>query len=186
MSLWEILLLGVSLSMDAFAVSVCQGLCLPRFSFKHMLAIGLWYGVFQAVMPILGYCLSSRFASLISSFDHWIAFLLLAFIGFNMIREAFGKEERNITSSLAFLVMLKLAVATSIDALAVGVSFAMLETPVIYPSLIIGATTFSLSALGVAFGKMIGEKIRSKASVIGGVILILLGFKILLEHTLFQ
>ena len=186
MSIVEILLLGVSLSMDAFAVSICQGLCLPKFSLKHMLVIGLWYGAFQTLMPIIGFFLSSRCAGMIESFDHWIAFALLVIIGFNMIREALKKEENTLTASLAFFTMLKLAIATSIDALAVGVSLAMLQKEIFLPAVMIGCTTFTISAVGVVFGKAIGEKLRSKAAIVGGVILIGLGLKILLEHTLLK
>ena len=185
MSLWEILLLGVSLSMDAFAVSICQGLTLKSFSLKHVLVIGLWYGGFQFLMPVTGFFLSSRYADMIASFDHWIAFVLLLLIGANMIRESLSKEEENLTSSLAFLTMLKLAVATSIDALAVGVSLSMLQDTIVVPALLIGLTTFTISAVGVSFGKFIGEKFSSKAEFAGGVVLILLGVKILLEHTIF-
>ncbi|MBO4553410.1 manganese efflux pump [bacterium] len=186
MSIVEILLLGVSLSMDAFAVSICQGLCLPKFSLKHMLVIGLWYGAFQTLMPIIGFLLSSRCAGMIESFDHWIAFALLVMIGFNMIRESLKKEENTLTASLAFFTMLKLAIATSIDALAVGVSLAMLQKEIFLPAVMIGCTTFTISAVGVVFGKAIGEKLRSKAAIVGGVILIGLGLKILLEHTLLK
>lgn len=184
MSLWEILLLGVSLSMDAFAVSICQGLSLKSFSLKHVLTIGLWYGGFQFLMPTVGFFLSSRYADMIASFDHWIAFGLLFLIGANMIREAlFEKdEEKKLSSSLAFFLMLKLAIATSIDALAVGVSLAMIQDAIIFPALLIGLTTFTISALGVSFGKLIETKFSSKAEIAGGVVLILLGVKILIEH----
>lgn len=186
MSLLEILLLGVSLSMDAFAVSICQGLTLKSFSLKHVLVIGLWYGGFQFLMPVIGFFLSARCAGMIESFDHWIAFGLLSLIGVNMIREAMKKEENTLTASLAFFTMLKLAIATSIDALAVGVSLAMLQKEIFLPAAIIGCTTFTISAIGVIFGKAIGEKLRSKAAIVGGVILISLGVKILLEHTLLK
>ena len=186
MSLLEILLLGVSLSMDAFAVSICQGLTLKSFSLKHVLVIGLWYGGFQFLMPVIGFFLSARYAGMIESFDHWIAFGLLFLIGVNMIREALSNEEESLTSSLAFLTMLKLAIATSIDALAVGVSLSLLQDTIVFPALLIGLTTFTISAVGVSFGKYIGEKFSSKAEIAGGIVLILLGVKILLEHTLLK
>jgi putative Mn2+ efflux pump MntP len=186
MSLLEILLLGVSLSMDAFAVSICQGLTLKSFSLKHVLVIGLWYGGFQFLMPVIGFFLSARCAGMIESFDHWIAFGLLFLIGVNMIREALSNEEESLTSSLAFLTMLKLAIATSIDALAVGVSLSLLQDTIVLPALLIGLTTFTISAVGVSFGKYIGEKFSSKAEIAGGIVLILLGVKILLEHTLLK
>lgn len=187
MSLWEILLLAVGLSMDAFAVSLCQGLSLERFSLRHLLVVGAWYGGFQALMPVLGYLLAARFAALISGFDHWIAFLLLAWIGGNMLREALSKrqeEEGSLDASLAPLTMLKLAVATSIDALAVGVSMACMQTAVVTPALIIGLTTFLLSGLGVSLGRLVRSGAGRKAELTGGLILIMLGVKILLEHTL--
>ena len=186
MSLLEILLLGVSLSMDAFAVSICQGLTLKSFSLKHVLTIGLWYGGFQFLMPVIGFFLSARCAGMIESFDHWIAFGLLFLIGVNMIREALSNEEESLTSSLAFFTMLKLAIATSIDALAVGVSLSLLQDTIVLPALLIGLTTFTISAIGVSFGKYIGEKFSSKAEIAGGIVLILLGVKILLEHTLLK
>lgn len=183
MKLYEILLLAVGLSMDAFAVSVCKGLALGKnATVSKMCIVGLWFGAFQALMPVLGYFLGSAFASLIGSFDKYIAFGLLSLIGANMIKEALSKEEKDKESaSLAFSAMLIMALATSIDALAVGVSFAFLEVNIIFSALVIGITTFTLSFAGVKVGGLFGTRYKSKAELAGGVILILLGIKFLLE-----
>ena len=183
MSLLELFILAVGLSMDAFAVSVCKGLALGRIKVKHGLIVGAWFGGFQALMPLVGWFLGSRFEQYIRAFDHWVAFFLLAAIGANMLREALGKEEEEKTdASLAFKTMLVLAVATSIDALAVGITFAFLRVRIVPAVLFIGVTTFLLSMLGVKAGSLFGEKYQKKAEIAGGVILILLGVKILLEH----
>ena len=182
MTLTELFILAVGLSMDAFAVSVCKGLALPRIKLKHALIVGLWFGGFQALMPVLGYLLGARFAQYIASVDHWLAFVLLAVIGGNMIREARSGETEEADASLAFRPMLTMAVATSIDALAVGVTFAFLSVKVIPAVTLIGTVTCLLSMLGVKLGNRFGVRYKAKAELAGGVILVLLGLKILLEH----
>ena len=181
MEIWELFLVAVSLSMDAFAVSVCKGLSVKKLRPRHCATAGLYFGGFQALMPLLGWLLGRQFESLIKSIDHWIAFVLLALIGANMIREALGDEE-DVNDSFSFKTMLPLAVATSIDALAVGVTFAFLEVQILPAILLIGCTTFVLSAAGVKIGNVFGSGLHSKAEIAGGVILILLGIKILIEH----
>lgn len=182
MSLLELFLLAVGLSMDAFAVSVCKGLSVRRGSMKQALTVGIWFGGFQALMPFLGYLLGITFSSLITNIDHWIAFVLLAFIGFNMIREARSDEENESNDRFDFKTMLPLAVATSIDALAVGVTFAFLRVNIVPAVSFIGCITFLLSAIGLKAGNIIGAKNRSRAEFAGGLVLILMGIKILLEH----
>lgn len=182
MSFVEVLLIGIGLSMDAFSVSVCKGLTTKKFSWKMALTCGLWFGFFQALMPLIGYFLGSQFEQYITAVDHWIAFGLLFLIGANMIREAFSKEEEPSDSSLDFKTMLLLAIATSIDALAVGVSFACIRVRLWSSVLVIGLTTFAFSVLGVKIGNVFGSKFEKSAEIIGGIILILIGLKILLEH----
>lgn len=183
MGFWELAVLAVGLSMDAFAVSVCKGLALKKVSLRHMCIVGAWFGGFQALMPSLGYLLGSRFEQYITAIDHWIAFVLLVLIGANMIREALSKEEaEEANASLAFKTMLLMAVATSIDALAVGITFAFLSVHIVPAALTIGATTFLLSAAGVKVGSVFGLRYKKRAEIAGGVILCLLGVKILLEH----
>ncbi len=184
MEIWELFLVAVSLSMDAFAVSVCKGLSVKKLRPRHCATAGLYFGGFQALMPLLGWLLGRQFESLIKSIDHWIAFVLLALIGANMIREALGDEE-DVNDSFSFKTMLPLAVATSIDALAVGVTFAFLEVQILPAILLIGCTTFALPAAGVKIGNVFGSGLQSKAEIAGGVILILLGIKILIEHLFF-
>ena len=174
--------LAVGLSMDAFAVAVCKGLAMKKMSWKNAVIVGLWFGTFQALMPVIGYFLGVSFADRIKSVDHWIAFVLLALIGGNMIREAFGKEEERASADLDVKTMFIMAVATSIDTLAVGVTFAFLNQNMPLAVSLIGVTTFMLSMLGVKVGNLFGVKYKSKAEFIGGLILILLGAKILLEH----
>ena len=174
--------LAVGLSMDAFAVAVCKGLAMKKMSWKNAVIVGLWFGTFQALMPVIGYFLGVSFADRIKSVDHWIAFVLLALIGGNMIREAFGKEEERASADLDVKTMFIMAVATSIDALAVGVTFAFLNQNMPLAVSLIGVTTFMLSMLGVKVGNLFGVKYKSKAEFIGGLILILLVAKILLEH----
>ena len=181
MRLWELLVLAVGLSMDAFAVSVCKGLALRRVTAKECLTAGVWFGAFQALMPLLGFFLGATFAEKITAVDHWIAFALLGLIGANMIRESFGEAE-GVSSAMTPAAMLPLAVATSIDALAVGVTFALLTIRIIPAVATIGVITCALSALGVKLGSIFGARWRSRAELAGGVILILLGTKILLEH----
>ena len=183
MTFVELLLIAVGVSMDAFSVSVCKGLTTRRFSMRMALVCGLWFGTFQALMPVIGYLLGLQFACFIESVDHWIAFGLLFLIGANMIREAVaGKENSKQTNALDFKTMLLLAIATSIDALAVGVSFSCIEVELWASVAIIGLTTFVFSVLGVKIGNVFGTKFKKNAEVFGGIILILIGLKILLEH----
>lgn len=183
MSFISLLILAIGLSMDAFAVSVCKGLALKKVNFRQMGIVGLWFGGFQALMPLIGYFVGSQFRDSIMAFDHWIAFGLLVLIGGNMIREAvFDKEEEETSSALSFTAMLPMAVATSIDALAVGVTFAFLDVNIWLSIALIGVTTCLLSMLGVKMGSLFGAKYEKKAEILGGIILILLGIKILLEH----
>ena len=182
MSLFELFVIAVGLSMDAFAVAVCRGLEMRRIDYRQALLIAVFFGGFQALMPVAGYLLGAGFEHYISSFDHWIAFLLLAFIGGKMIWEAVrgGEEEHAEALSLKLLVMM--AVATSIDALAVGVTFAFLRVQIVPAVASIGAITFALSFAGVKVGNVFGDRFEKKAEICGGVILILIGAKILLEH----
>ena len=185
MGIVELILLAVGLSMDACAVAICKGLAIRRVNSKQMLTVGLWFGGFQGLMPLIGYLLASLFADFICSVDHWVAFLLLGFIGFNMLREALSKEEEEPDPSLSFKTMLVMAIATSIDAMAVGISFAFLEVNVVSAVTLIGVITFLLSALGVKVGAAFGCRFKSKAELAGGIILISLGLKILIEHLCF-
>ena len=180
----ELFLIGVGLSMDAFAVSVCKGLGMEKINKKHAFLIGLYFGGFQALMPFIGWALGTQFESYITSIDHWIAFVLLLLIGVNMIREALGHGgEDEADPSLGVKTMFLLAVATSIDALAVGVNFAFIPgTNIVAAVCFIGATTCVLSMIGVKVGNVFGVKYKSKAELAGGAILIFLGIKILLEH----
>ncbi|MGM9668657.1 MAG: manganese efflux pump MntP family protein [Faecousia sp.] len=183
MGLLSLLILAVGLSMDAFAVSVCKGLSIRGSSRKASALCGAWFGGFQALMPLIGYFLGSLFAEAIESFDHWIAFGLLVLIGANMIREALSQEEEETDADLSVKTMFLMAVATSIDALAVGISLAMAGDVNIFAAVaLIGITTFVLSAIGVKVGNVFGSRYEKKAEFAGGVILILLGVKILLEH----
>lgn len=182
MNFIDIFLIGIALSMDAFAVSICKGLSVKKVSAKHVLTVGVYFGGFQALMPTLGFLLGYKFESFITNIDHWIAFVLLAIIGGNMIREALGKDEDEENDDFSFRVMLPLAVATSIDALTVGISFAFLGVDIVTAALLIGATTFVLSGVGIFVGNIFGSKYKSKAELAGGVVLILIGLKILLEH----
>ena len=182
MGLVELFILAVGLSMDAFAVSVCKGLAMPQISVRKTVIVGLWFGGFQALMPVLGYLLGVQFQDKITSVDHWIAFVLLGIIGVNMIREACSGECESEDDSLDIRTMFLLAVATSIDALAVGITFAFLKVQIVAAVLFIGVTTFIISALGVKIGNVFGTKYKAKAEFAGGLILVLLGFKILLEH----
>ena len=175
MGLLELFILAVGLSMDAFAVSVCKGLSVKKMEPKHALICGAYFGGFQALMPALGYLLGSQFESMITQIDHWIAFVLLGIIGSSMIKESREDEEEEVSASFDVKTMLALAVATSIDALAVGVTFAFLHVNIV-------CTTFVLSAIGVKAGNVFGMKYKSRAELVGGVILILMGIKILLEH----
>lgn len=182
MGLFELFLIAVGLSMDAFAVAVCKGLALRRVSLGQMALVGLWFGGFQALMPLLGYFVGVQFREQITAVDHWIAFGLLAVIGGNMVRESLSKEEECPDASLTVKAMLPMAIATSIDALAVGVGFAFLNVNIGAAVSFIGCITFLLSLAGVKVGSLFGAKYKSKAELAGGVILILMGLKILLEH----
>ena len=184
MDIISILLLGTGLSMDAFAVAVCKGLASKRPDIKKGLIVGTWFGMFQALMPLTGYLLGNTFASYIGRIDHWIAFILLSFIGFNMIREAFGENEKEMDGSLEIMNMMLLAVATSIDALAVGITFAFLNVNIAIACTLIGLVTFCISAGGFYLGHFAGRALEKKARILGGVILVGLGIKILAEHLL--
>ena len=181
MGFLEILIIGIGLSMDAFAVSVCKGLSTRKLQIRHALICGGYFGFFQGLMPFIGYVLGVQFKSKIENIDHWIAFILLVLIGANMIKEAFEDEE-SCDPDFSFKAMLPLAVATSIDALAIGVTFAFLDVSIYYAITIIALTTFIISMSGVKIGHVFGMKYKSKAEIAGGVILILMGVKILLEH----
>lgn len=184
MSLFEILVIAIGVSMDAFAVAICKGLSVSKLRPSHALKTGLWFGGFQALMPLIGYYAGVRFADVVSSVDHWIAFILLGFIGANMIKESFSREEENHDPDFSFKTMLAMAVATSIDALAVGVSFAFLRVRIWMAVLIIGLMTALFSIAGVRIGNVFGSRYKSLAELVGGVILLLMGIKILIEHTL--
>lgn len=181
MGLIELFILAVGLSMDAFAVSICKGLSLERIKIRHMCAAGAWFGGFQALMPLIGYCLGSVFSEIITKYDHWVAFVLLAVIGGNMIEESLDRSEGCSDPSMTVKSMFMLAVATSIDALAVGVTFAFLSVEILPAVSFIGVITFILSAIGVKIGSIFGTKYKSKAELFGGIVLILIGLKILAE-----
>jgi len=183
MNLYELLVLATGLSMDAFAVSICKGLAAKKVGFKEMICCGLWFGGFQALMPTVGYFLGSTCEQYIEKFDHWIAFALLALIGANMIRESFSKDNDTMSESFSFKTMLLLAIATSTDALAVGITFGLLpDVNIIEAVIFIGSVTCIFSIAGVKIGSVFGAKYQSKAELAGGIILILTGIKILLEH----
>lgn len=183
MGFGELLLLAVGLSMDAFAVSICKGLAMKKATLKAELTCGVWFGGFQLLMPLIGYFLGTLFAEAIQAIDHWVAFLLLAVIGANMLKEALSKDDEQADADLSVKTMFVMAVATSIDALAVGISLAMTGDVNIFTAVIlIGVCTCFLSALGVKIGNVFGSRFEKKAQLAGGVILILLGVKILLEH----
>ena len=181
MSLWEVFVIAVGLSMDAFAVAICKGLSVGRVRGSHAVTAGIYFGGFQMLMPLLGYLLGVRFQEIIAGVDHWIAFLLLGLIGANMIRESRGGEE-HVDSSFRPRSMLPLAVATSIDALAVGVTFAFLNVNILWAVTFVGVITFILSSIGVKVGHVFGLRYKGKAEFAGGLILVLMGCKILLEH----
>jgi len=182
MSLFEIVVIGIGLAMDAFAVSVCKGLAMNKFDFKKAIIIALYFGIFQALMPVLGYFLGNAFNSFVQQIDHWIAFILLALIGGNMIKESTDNEEEKRNDKIDIKTMILLAIATSIDALAVGITFAFFEVNLLLAILIIGIITFVLSILGVKIGNKFGDRFQNKAEFTGGIILIIIGLKILLEH----
>jgi len=179
----SIILLGIGLAMDAFAVSICKGLAMRTPSIRSMVIIGIWFGGFQALMPIIGYFLGESFYDYIADFDHWVAFGLLVLIGLNMIREAMSGEEEDIDDDIGIRIMFLLAVATSIDAMAVGISMAMDGANIWVDASVIGVVTFLISVIGVKLGSVVGDRYSNKAKLAGGVILILIGVKILLEHS---
>lgn len=182
----ELFLIAIGLSMDAFAVSICKGLCMKRLNMRQAVIIGLFFGVFQAVMPLLGWFLGKQFESFITPIDHWIAFFLLAFIGAKMLFDAFHDDGEELScpvdQTINYRELVMLAIATSIDALAVGITFAFLQVSIIPAVTLIGVTTFVLSVLGVVIGHTVGSRYEKVASIVGGVVLILIGLKILLEH----
>ena len=182
MKLIEIIFIGLGLAMDAFAVSVCKGLSMKKLIWKNVLIIAIYFGLFQALMPVLGYFLGSAFSRVVVKLDHWIAFILLATIGVNMIKESTDDELEKRNDKVDFKTMIILAIATSIDALAVGITFAFFEVNLLLAVALIGAITFVLSFLGVLIGNKFGDKLQNKAELIGGIILIIIGLKILLEH----
>lgn len=187
MSIFELFLIAVGLSMDAFAVAICKGLSMRKMNYRHAAVIALFFGGFQALVPLIGWVLGKQFERYITSVDHWIAFILLAIIGMNMIREALGKDDEEEEKGcqgdrLDLKELLMMAIATSIDALAVGVTFAFLQVSIVPAVSLIGITTFVLSLIGVSLGRVFGAKFKSKAEFLGGAILILIGVKILLEH----
>lgn len=184
MGLWELFVIAVGLSMDAFAVSICKGLSVQCCSVKHMLICGLYFGLFQAGMPLIGYLLGAQFESLVTAVAPYIAFALLAFIGINMIRESRDEDDEHIDDDFGLHAMVPLAIATSIDALAVGVSFAFLQVNIVSAVLFIGATTFACCMAGVKIGSHFGSRYKSSAELFGGVVLVLMGIKILMEHLL--
>ena len=182
MELFEIVFIGIGLSMDAFAVSICKGLSMKKINWKNALIIALYFGLFQALMPTIGYFLGSTFSNFVESVDHWIAFILLSIIGRNMIKNSANDEVDKINDNVSFKTMILLAIATSIDALAVGVTFAFFKVNLILSITIIGTITFILSIIGVLIGNTFGDKFQNKAELTGGIILIIIGLKILLEH----
>ena len=182
MGIIELILLSIGLGMDAFAVSVCKGISVKKMNWKKACIIGLYFGGFQAIMPVIGYFFGSSFESIITNIDHWIAFILLAIIGAKMIQEAFQKEEEEYNEDISVKTMIVLSIATSIDALAVGITFAFLKVNLLLAITLIGTITFILSVIGTKIGNRFGDKYKSKAELAGGIILIIIGLKILLEH----
>jgi len=182
MSIWELFVIAVGLSMDAFAVAICRGLSLKKMEYRQALITGCFFGGFQALMPLLGYIAGMQFKDYITAIDHWIAFVLLGAIGFNMIRESRNESCENFGETLDLKNLLMMSLATSIDALAIGVTFAFLQVTIVPAVAMIGAITFAISFAGVKIGNLFGTKFKSKAELTGGVILILMGVKILLEH----
>ena len=183
MSLWELFVIAVGLSMDAFAVSVCKGFSVQKVKPKHYLIVAAYFGGFQALMPLLGYLLGVRFEAMVANVDHWIAFVLLGLIGANMVRESRAGEEK-LDDSFTVSTMLILAVATSIDALAIGVTFAFLGVNIVEAIILIGITTGIISGVGLKIGNVFGSRYKSKAEMAGGIVLILMGIKILVQHLL--
>lgn len=184
MGIIELLIIAAGVSMDAFAVSICKGLSVTSLRPKHLFLTGLWFGTFQALMPVIGYFLGIHFSDFVSDVDHWIAFVLLGIIGLNMIKESRTDDCSVTAPDFSFKTMLTMAVATSIDALAVGISFAFLKVEIWLPILLIGVTTALFSASGVWIGHIFGSRYKASAEMAGGIMLLLIGAKILIEHTL--
>ncbi len=182
MTILEILLIAIGLAMDAFAVSICKGLSMKKMNWKKALIVGAYFGIFQALMPIIGYFLGSTFEDLVTHIDHWIAFVLLVAIGGNMLKEAFANNSENCNDNVDFKTMSILAIATSIDALAIGITFAFLQANIWISAIIIGIVTFAISIIGVKIGNKFGDRYERRAEIVGGFILIFMGIKILLEH----
>lgn len=178
----EIFLIGVSLAMDAFAVAICKGLALKKVTIKHTITVGTYFGIFQGIMPIIGFILGISFQEIIIKIDHWVAFILLSIIGINMIKDSLSNETETLDQNINFKTMFPLALATSIDALAIGITFAFLKVNVLKASLIITITTFLISIIGVIIGNKVGNKLEKKAETFGGITLVIIGLKILLEH----
>lgn len=178
----EILLISIGLAMDAFAVSICKGLSMKAMSWKKAIIVGLYFGAFQALMPVIGYFLGIGFENLVTKIDHWVAFILLVLIGMSMLKEAFSNNPEEHNDSIDFKTMVILAIATSIDALAVGITFAFLQVNMILAGVMIGIVTFIICVIGVKIGNKFGDKYERKAETVGGLILIFMGIKILLEH----
>lgn len=184
MGILELIVIALGLSMDAFAVSICKGLATPKVAPRHMALAGLWFGDFQALMPLIGYFLGSTFEEYIEAYDHWVAFVLLGIIGFNMMHDSFSKSCDKSSADFSAKAMFPLAIATSIDALAVGISLAFLKENILWAATTIGITTFALSAVGLYIGNAFGCRYKSKAEFLGGAVLVMIGIKILIEHTL--
>ena len=182
MTILEILLIAIGLAMDAFAVSICKGLSMKKINWKKALIVGAYFGIFQALMPIIGYFLGSTFEDLVTHIDYWIAFVLLVAIGGNMLKEVFANNSENCNDNVDFKTMLILAIATSIDALAIGITFAFLQVNIWISAIIIGIVTFAISIIGVKIGNKFGDRYERRAEIVGGFILIFMGIKILLEH----
>lgn len=182
MNIIEIMIVSLGLAMDAFAVSICKGLSMYKMNLRKTIIVGLYFGIFQAIMPIIGYFLGRSFGDVIISIDHWVIFILLGIIGINMIIEAIKGDEESIDDSVDFRTMTTLAIATSIDALAVGIGFAFLRVNIIESAVIIGIISFILSIIGVKIGNLFGDKYKKKSEIVGGTILIAMGIKTLLEH----
>lgn len=178
----ELVLIAIGLGMDAFTVSICKGISMPKMNWVKAIIIGLYFGVFQALMPVIGFTVGKAFEEFVTAVDHWIAFVLLLIIGIKMIIDAFKDENIRINDSIGWKVMTILAIATSIDALAVGITFAFLKVNLIFAVFIIGIITFILCIIGTKIGNAFGNKYEDKAEILGGIVLILIGTKILLEH----
>lgn len=182
MTFIELVIIAIGVSMDAFAVSICKGLSVRKIYPKHVLSAGLWFGGFQALMPLIGYFVGIHFSDLVSSVDHWIAFVLLGMIGFGMVKESREKDVECPDPDFSFMTMLTMAIATSVDALAVGISLAFLKVDIWMSVLLIGVTTAVFSMAGIRIGNIFGSRYKSAAELLGGVILIVMGIKILVEH----